>query len=71
MDADITWAAWTDDAILIHRSQPGTGAGVQRLPHRTPAGLRYFVRLFRRAGVLSPEDMHGVEKAVKTQLAIL
>ncbi len=28
-------------------------------------------RLFRRAGVLSPEDMHKVEEAVKTQLAIL
>jgi mRNA interferase MazF len=28
-------------------------------------------RLFRRAGVLSPEDMHKVEEAVKIQLAIL
>jgi mRNA interferase MazF len=28
-------------------------------------------RLFRRAGVLSPEDMQKVEEAVKTQLAIL
>jgi len=28
-------------------------------------------RLFRRAGVLSPEDMHRVEEAVKIQLAIL
>lgn len=28
-------------------------------------------RLFRRAGVLSPEDMHKVVEAVKTQLAIL
>ena len=28
-------------------------------------------RLFRRAGVLSPEDMRKVEEAVKTQLAIL
>jgi len=28
-------------------------------------------RLFRRAGVLSPEDMHKVEESVKTQLAIL
>ena len=27
-------------------------------------------RLFRRAGVLSPEDMHKVEEAVKIQLAI-
>jgi mRNA interferase MazF len=27
-------------------------------------------RLFRRAGVLSPEDMHKVEGAVKIQLAI-
>ena len=28
-------------------------------------------RLFRRAGVLSPEDIRKVEKAVKIQLAIL
>jgi mRNA interferase MazF len=28
-------------------------------------------RLFRRAGVLSPEDMQKVEEAVKIQLAIL
>ena len=28
-------------------------------------------RLFRRAGVLSPEDMHKVEEVVKIQLAIL
>ena len=28
-------------------------------------------RLFRRAGVLSPEDMHKVEEAVKIQLAML
>ncbi|MCX5997659.1 MAG: type II toxin-antitoxin system PemK/MazF family toxin [Chloroflexi bacterium] len=28
-------------------------------------------RLFRRAGILSPEDMHKVEEAVKIQLAIL
>jgi mRNA interferase MazF len=27
-------------------------------------------RLFRRAGVLSPEDMHKVEEAVKIQLAM-
>jgi mRNA interferase MazF len=29
------------------------------------------VRLFRRAGILSPEDMRKVEEAVKIQLAIL
>jgi mRNA interferase MazF len=29
------------------------------------------VRLFRRAGVLSPEDMNKVEEVVKIQLAIL
>jgi mRNA interferase MazF len=28
-------------------------------------------RLFHKAGVLSPEDMHKVEEAVKIQLAIL
>ena len=28
-------------------------------------------RLFRRAGLLSPDDMRKVEEAVKTQLAIL
>jgi mRNA interferase MazF len=28
-------------------------------------------RLFRRAGILSPEDMYKVEEAVKIQLAIL
>lgn len=29
------------------------------------------MRLFRKAGILSPEDMHKVEEAVKIQLAIL
>ena len=28
-------------------------------------------RLFRRAGIISPDDMHKVEEAVKIQLAIL
>ena len=28
-------------------------------------------RLFRRAGVLSPEDMRNIEEAIKIQLAIL
>ena len=29
------------------------------------------LRLFRKAAILSPEDMHKVEEAVKIQLAIL
>lgn len=45
---DPTWAAWTEEAILIGQSGANGSPEIQFLPHRTPTSLRYWVRLFRR-----------------------
>ena len=46
-----TWAAWSEDSVLVYRASAGQPE-IERLPRRTTAGLRYFVRLFRRSGAL-------------------
>ena len=57
MRVGLVWAAWTAEAVLVQRrSAPSGGAGaadrvpeIERVARRTPASLRYFVRLYRRA----------------------
>jgi len=56
---DPTWAAWADEAVLIYRRGSEGKAEVEHLPRRTPAGLRYFVKLFRVPGALLLRSADG------------
>jgi hypothetical protein len=50
-DTAFAYATWSADEIVVYR-RLGTHFAEERLFHRTPVSLRYFVRLFRRSDSL-------------------
>ncbi|MFO0761902.1 MAG: hypothetical protein U0359_36015 [Byssovorax sp.] len=52
------YAAWTSEAVLIYR-RGGKQLETERIEHRTPASVRYFVRLVRRSGALLLRSADG------------
>jgi hypothetical protein len=54
---DPVWAAWTEDAIRVHRFNPRTRS--ERVRCSTHASLRYFVRLSRQSRALLLRSADG------------
>jgi hypothetical protein len=57
-ETNFACAAWSADEIVVYRRLRDQFAE-ERLSRRTPSGLRYFVRLFWRAGVLLLRTAEG------------